>query len=140
MRKIKKYPNRRLYDTETSSYIKLTDIRDLLTDDCDICVSDISDGKDITRSVLLNLLAEDVGGSIFTEKTIITALKLNNPALAELLARYLEKIVDTFIAEKDFFEQKLTALDDENPFEIIEKLAAKQIEEIIKIKNKKLKK
>ncbi|MBR1375182.1 MAG: hypothetical protein IJ566_03770 [Cardiobacteriaceae bacterium] len=140
MRKIKKYPNRRLYDTETSSYIKLTDIRDLLTDDYDICISDISDGKDITRSVLLNLLAEDVGASIFTEKTIITALKLNNPALAELLARYLEKIVEVFIAEKDFFEQKLTALDDENPFEIIEKLAAKQKEEIIKMQNKKLKK
>ena len=55
---IKKYPNRRLYDTAVSSYITLSDVRKLVLDSKDFCVVDARSKADITRSILLQIILE----------------------------------------------------------------------------------
>ena len=58
VRVIKKYPNRRLYDTEISSYITVEDVRQLIVDGEDFEVRDAKTGEDLTRSILLQIIAE----------------------------------------------------------------------------------
>ncbi|HEY0333685.1 MAG TPA: polyhydroxyalkanoate synthesis repressor PhaR, partial [Stenotrophomonas sp.] len=58
LRIIKKYPNRRLYDTEISSYITIEDVRQLIIDGEDFEVRDAKSGEDLTRSVLLQIIAD----------------------------------------------------------------------------------
>lgn len=61
---IKKYPNRRLYDTQTSSYITLVDVKQFVLDNDDFAVIDAKTGDDLTRSILLQIiLEEEAGGS-----------------------------------------------------------------------------
>lgn len=57
-RVIKKYPNRRLYDTAESRYVTLADINRLIADHTDLVVIDKNSGKDITRSILLQVISE----------------------------------------------------------------------------------
>ena len=62
IRIIKKYPNRRLYDTEQSRYITLSDIRDLIMKGLEFKVLDTNSGDDLTRSILLQIMLEDESG------------------------------------------------------------------------------
>ena len=73
VRIIKKYPNRRLYDTEISSYITLEDVRQLIVDREEFTVRDAKSGADLTRSVLMQIIAEheEHGQPIFTTEPII---------------------------------------------------------------------
>jgi len=57
-RVIKKYPNRRLYDTNESKYVTLADVRRLVLDDIPFCVIDKKSGEDITRNILLQIIVE----------------------------------------------------------------------------------
>lgn len=62
LRIIKKYPNRRLYDTEISSYITVEDVRQLILDGDEFEVRDAKSGEDLTRQVLLQIIAEQEQG------------------------------------------------------------------------------
>jgi polyhydroxyalkanoate synthesis repressor PhaR len=53
---IKKYPNRRLYDTELSKYITLENVKQLVTDNIDFCVKDVKTDEDLTRGILLQII------------------------------------------------------------------------------------
>ncbi len=63
-RLIKKYPNRRLYDTRTSSYITLVDVRDLVLEHEEFQVVDAKTGDDLTRSILLQIILEEESAGI----------------------------------------------------------------------------
>ena len=69
LRVIKKYPNRRLYDTDTSTYITLTEVRQLVMDSAPFVVRDAKTGDDLTRSILLQIILEEEAGGApkFTE-------------------------------------------------------------------------
>ena len=58
-RLIKKYPNRRLYDTETSTYITLSDVKKLVLDSTEFRVEDAKSKEDLTRSILLQIILEE---------------------------------------------------------------------------------
>ena len=62
VRLIKKYPNRRLYDTKTSSYITLVDVKELVLQHEDFQVVDAKTGEDLTRSILLQIILEEEAG------------------------------------------------------------------------------
>ena len=70
MRVIKKYPNRRLYDTQKSAYITLNEVHDLIRDNEDFQVQDATSGEDITRSILIQIIIEQENGDkpIFTDR------------------------------------------------------------------------
>lgn len=130
VRKIKKYPNRRLYDTGASAYIKSKDLRAFLLAGERLSVIDVQTGRDITRSVLFSMLAEEAADEqaapIFSEAMLSEALRFDDELLAGLAAQYLEKSLKLFIQHRDLFQAQMQNFDLEDPLSTIEKLAAAQ--------------
>ena len=98
-RVIKKYPNRRLYDTETSTYITLTEVRQLVMDSADFVVRDAKTNEDLTRSILLQIiLEEETGGApMFTEAVLANIIRFYGNAMQSFMGAYLEKNVQSFM-------------------------------------------
>ena len=99
VRVIKKYPNRRLYDTETSSYIKLTEVKQLVMDKVALTVLDVKTGEDLTRSVLLQIILEEEAGGepIFTVGVLSSVIRFYGNAMQSFLGPYLERNMQAFI-------------------------------------------
>ena len=98
VRVIKKYPNRRLYDTSSSSYITLTQVRELVMGKAHFVVRDAKTGDDLTRSILLQIiLEEEAGGSpMFTEAMLSNIIRFYGHAMQGFMGSYLEKNVQVF--------------------------------------------
>ena len=92
-RVIKKYPNRRLYDTETSTYITLAEVKQLVMDKAPFVVRDAKSGDDLTRSILLQIiLEEEAGGApMFTEQVLANIIRFYGQAMQSYMGPYLEK-------------------------------------------------
>lgn len=92
-RVIKKYPNRRLYDTETSTYITLAEVKQLVMDKAHFVVRDAKSGDDLTRSILLQIiLEEEAGGApMFTEQVLGNIIRFYGQAMQSYMGPYLEK-------------------------------------------------
>ena len=92
-RVIKKYPNRRLYDTESSAYITLADVRHLVMGGAPFVVRDAKTGDELTRSILLQIiLEEEAGGApMFTEQVLASIIRFYGQALQGYMGPYLEK-------------------------------------------------
>jgi polyhydroxyalkanoate synthesis repressor PhaR len=98
LRVIKKYPNRRLYDTETSSYITLAEVKDLVMSSEAFVVRDAKTNEDLTRSILLQIiLEEEAGGApMFTEAVLANVIRFYGHAMQGFMGSYLEKNVQAF--------------------------------------------
>jgi polyhydroxyalkanoate synthesis repressor PhaR len=98
-RVIKKYPNRRLYDTDTSAYITLTEVKNLVMDSTDFVVRDAKTNEDLTRSILLQIiLEEEAGGApMFTEAVLSNIIRFYGNAMQSFMGSYLEKNVQSFM-------------------------------------------
>ena len=96
---IKKYPNRRLYDTDSSTYITLTEIRQLVMASEPFVVRDAKTGDDLTRSILLQIiLEEEAGGApMFTEAVLGNIIRFYGHAMQGFMGSYLEKNMQAFI-------------------------------------------
>jgi polyhydroxyalkanoate synthesis repressor PhaR len=92
-RVIKKYPNRRLYDTETSSYITLAEVKQLVMNKAPFVVRDAKSGDDLTRSILLQIiLEEEAGGApMFTEQVLASIIRFYGQTMQGYMGVYLEK-------------------------------------------------
>ncbi len=99
IRVIKKYPNRRLYDTESSAYITLTEIRELVMGSAAFVVRDAKTGDDLTRSILLQIILEEESGGepMFTEAVLTNIIRFYGNAMQSFMGDYLEKNVQTFM-------------------------------------------
>jgi polyhydroxyalkanoate synthesis repressor PhaR len=99
VRVIKKYPNRRLYDTETSSYITLAEVRQLVMKSAMFVVRDAKSNEDLTRSILLQIiLEEETGGEpMFTEAVLANIIRFYGNAMQSFMGSYLEKNVQSFM-------------------------------------------
>ena len=95
---IKKYPNRRLYDTEISSYVTLEDVRQLIVEGEAFEVRDARTGNDLTRSVLLQILAEheDIGQPIFSTQLLTTVIRFYGDSLQGIIGSYLDRSIQVF--------------------------------------------
>ena len=91
-RVIKKYPNRRLYDTATSSYITLTEIKHLVMEGHTFAVKDAKSGEDLTRSILLQIILEEesAGAPMFTEAVLASIIRFYGHAMQGYMGSYLE--------------------------------------------------
>ena len=96
---IKKYPNRRLYDTETSSYITLADVKKLVLDQVDFKVEDAKSHEDLTRSILLQIILEEEseGAPMFSSDMLSQIIRFYGNAMQGMMGSYLEKNIQTFI-------------------------------------------
>ena len=99
MRVIKKYPNRRLYDTVTSTYITLAEVRQLVMQNAVFVVRDAKSNEDLTRSILLQIiLEEETGGApMFTEAVLGNIIRFYGNAMQSFMGAYLEKNVQSFM-------------------------------------------
>ncbi len=98
VRVIKKYPNRRLYDTETSAYITLAEVKRLVMKNERFVVVDVKTNDDLTRSILLQIiLEEEAGGApMFTEAVLGNIIRTYGNAMQGFMGSYLEKNVQVF--------------------------------------------
>ena len=108
---IKKYPNRRLYDTETSTYITLAEVKDLVLQYKDFQVQDAKTGDDLTRAILLQIILEEESGGVpmFSSDMLSNIIRYYGHAMQGLMGSYLERSIHTFHeAQKRFQEQAQT--------------------------------
>ncbi|MEN9983276.1 MAG: hypothetical protein RI918_1245 [Pseudomonadota bacterium] len=98
LRVIKKYPNRRLYDTDTSSYITLAEVKRLVMKSEPFMVVDAKTNDDLTRSILLQIiLEEEAGGApMFTEAVLANIIRFYGNSMQGFMGSYLEKNVQSF--------------------------------------------
>jgi polyhydroxyalkanoate synthesis repressor PhaR len=97
-RLIKKYPNRRLYDTQTSSYITLTDVKQLVLDADEFTVVDAKTNEDLTRSILLQIILEEEANGVpmFSSSVLAQIIRYYGHAMQGMMGSYLEKNVQAF--------------------------------------------
>ena len=97
-RVLKKYPNRRLYDTQTSSYITLADVKTMVLDGESFEVRDAKTGEDLTRSILLQIILEEETGGVpmFSSQTLAQIIRFYGHAMQGMMGTYLEKNLQAF--------------------------------------------
>ena len=97
-RVLKKYPNRRLYDTRSSSYITLADVKQMVLGGEDFEVRDAKTGEDLTRSILLQIILEEESGGVpmFSTTTLSQIIRLYGHAMQGVMGTMLEKNMAAF--------------------------------------------
>src|SRR5258708_967865 len=98
-RLIKKYPNRRLYDTKTSSYITLADVKQMVHRQEDFQVIDAKSGEDLTRAILLQIILEEESGGglpMFSSDLLSQLIRFYGNAMQGVMGTYLEKNIRAF--------------------------------------------
>lgn len=105
VRVLKKYPNRRLYDTQASSYITLADAKHMVMEGESFEVRDAKTGEEITRSILLQIILEEETGGvpIFSTPMLAQLIRFYGHATQSMMGAYLEKNLQAFIE----FQQQL---------------------------------
>ncbi len=108
VRLIKKYPNRRLYDTKTSAYITLGDVKDLVLKYESFKVIDAKTGEDLTRSILLQIILEEETGGVplFSCDLLSGFIRFYGSATQGMLGKYLENNMKTFVDFQQKFQEQ----------------------------------
>ena len=108
VRVLKKYPNRRLYDTQSSSYITLADVKKMVLAGDDFEVRDAKTAEDLTRSILLQIILEEESGGVpkFTAATLSQIIRFYGHAMQGVMGSMLEQNMSTFAElQKNFVAQ-----------------------------------
>ncbi|MBI1733465.1 MAG: polyhydroxyalkanoate synthesis repressor PhaR [Gammaproteobacteria bacterium] len=127
---IKKYPNRRLYDTEVSRYITIEDVRRLVVDGVDFCVKDVKTDEDLTRSILLQIIAEQEhdGEPLFSTRTLTQLIRFYGNAYQAAFADYLQQSLEIFSAQQQEFQQRLQKTAASNPLAAMTELTQRNLD------------
>lgn len=130
MRIIKKYPNRRLYDTEISKYITLEDVQKLVLEGVEFCVKDVKTEEDLTRSILLQIISEQEhnGEPLLSTESLTQLIRFYGNAYQNVFSSYLEKSLDIFTAQQREFQERLNQTISTNPLEALQNMTKKNIE------------
>jgi polyhydroxyalkanoate synthesis repressor PhaR len=127
---IKKYPNRRLYDTDTSSYITLTEVKQLVMDSEPFVVRDAKTGDDLTRSILLQIILEEEaqGTPMFTAPVLANVIRFYGHTMQGLMGGYLEKNMQALM---DMQSPMVKGVMGANMFTQMQEQIAKQTEQFL---------
>ncbi|MBF8291567.1 MAG: polyhydroxyalkonate synthesis repressor, PhaR [Steroidobacteraceae bacterium] len=111
-RLIKKYANRRLYDASISKHVTLEDIRDLIVKGEKIRVVEDKTGEDITRLILLQVIAEQeqFGKPILTTQLLESIIRYYGGPMQDFMARYLEQSVISFTRQQENVQQQISQM------------------------------
>ena len=126
MRVIKKYPNRRLYDTSKSTYITLEDVKALVLSLDRFKVVDSKTEDDLTRSILLQIIMEqegDDGGSVMTNEVLQSLIRFYGQPLRGEMSKYLDSSVKVFLEQQDTIQEQMQKLADISPVNMMTKMA-----------------
>jgi len=118
VRVLKKYPNRRLYDTRTSSYITLADVKKMVLGSEEFEVRDAKTGEDLTRSILLQIILEEETGGVpmFSTQMLANVIRFYGHAMQGMMGAYLEKNLQTFVEIQQRFADQAKGLYDAKNF------------------------
>jgi len=122
---IKKYPNRRLYDTEDSKYITLDDVRKLVLSGVDFIVKDVKTEEDLTRNILLQIISEqEHGGEPFFSTELLTQIiRSYGDSLQSMAGNYIERSMQLFVEQQKQFQEAISS----NPLTAMSELTDKNM-------------
>ncbi len=127
-RVIKKYANRRLYDTDASKHVTLSKLREMIVDGIDIRIVEDTTGDDITRALLLQIIVEQEqssGQPILTERLLTQLIRFHGNPMQAMMAEYLHKSVSTFVNQQQrFVQSQMQDLMTNTPLDTMRELAA----------------
>ena len=129
-RVIKKYPNRRLYDTEISSYITIEDVRQLIVEGEQFEVRDAKSGEDLTRQVLLQIIAEHEqdGEPMLSTQLLSQIIRFYGDSLQGFMGNYLERSMQAFLEQQQQFRQQVGSLLGQTPWTMMNQLTERNLE------------
>ena len=130
IRIIKKYPNRRLYDTEISSYITIEDVRQLIVDGESFEVRDAKTGEDLTRQVLLQIITEHEqdGQPMLSTQLLSQLIRFYGDSLQGFMGNYLERSMQGFLEQQQQFRQQMGGLIGQTPWTMLNQLTERNME------------
>ncbi len=137
MRIIKKYPNRRLYDTEISKYITLDDVKQLVLDGIAFSVTDVKTEEDLTRSILLQIISEQEhnGEPLLSTESLTQLIRFYGNSYQNVFSSYLEKSLEIFTAQQREFQERLSQTVATTPLEAMQKMTKQNIDMWQQIQN-----
>ncbi|MBT5220569.1 MAG: polyhydroxyalkanoate synthesis repressor PhaR [Woeseia sp.] len=126
---IKKYPNRRLYDTEESRYITLADVRDLVVRKIEFVVMDQKSSEDITRSILLQVITEQEqqGEAVMSQDFLSQVIRSYGKVVPSSAANYLEQSMKLFMTQQQNLRAQVKRVVGNDPFAAVADIAQKNI-------------
>jgi polyhydroxyalkanoate synthesis repressor PhaR len=126
---IKKYPNRRLYDTGISRYVTLEDIRMLVRSSEKFRVVDAKTDEDITRSILLQVILEqeDQGQPIFTTEILEQLIRTYGDAMQGFMTIYLKQSLDLFLQQQRLVQEQMEGLLKSGPISVLSDVAQQNL-------------
>ena len=128
---IKKYANRRLYNTGTSTYVTLEDLASMVKDGEDFLVYDAKTGDDITRSVLAQIIFEQenkAGQNLLPTTFLRQLIRFYGDSMQMVVPKYLEQSIDTLTREQEKFRKQLTSTFSGTPFAPLEEQVRRNME------------
>jgi polyhydroxyalkanoate synthesis repressor PhaR len=130
IRIIKKYPNRRLYDTEISSYITIEGVRQLIVDGEDFEVRDAKTGDDLTRTVLLQIITEQEqdGEPILSTQLLSHIIRFYGDSMQGFMGNYLERSMTLFMEQQQQFRQQMGGMLGQTPWTMMNQLTERNME------------
>lgn len=126
---IKKYANRRLYDTVSSKHITLDGIHGLIVEGHDVKIIDDTTGEDISRTILLQIIAdrEQAGRPMLDADFLMRILRLYGNPMQDMVGEFLSRSFDAFIQQQKQFQQQMRAAMAATPLATIQELAANNL-------------
>jgi polyhydroxyalkanoate synthesis repressor PhaR len=139
-RLIKKYANRRLYDATQSRHITLDDIRALIVKGEKIRVVEDKTGHDITRHILLQVIAEQeqFGRPILSTPVLEAIIRFYGNAMQGFLAGFLEKSVETFLSQQEAVQAQISKLVANTPLATVADITRQNLETLAKVQESML--
>ena len=126
MRILRKYTNRRLYDTSRSCYVTLEDVKQLVMNGETFQVQDSKTGQDLTRNILLQIISEqeaDGGGTLLTNQVLQQLIRFYGDSMQGMMSQYLEQSISAFLEHQDRIRDQMeTMMGAANPLTMMNKL------------------
>jgi polyhydroxyalkanoate synthesis repressor PhaR len=127
VRILRKYTNRRLYDTSRSCYVTLEDVKQLVLNGETFQVQDSKTGQDLTRNILLQIISEqeaDGGGTLLTNQVLQQLIRFYGDSMQGMMSQYLEQSIGAFLEHQDRIrDQMKTMMGAANPLTMMNNLA-----------------
>lgn len=127
---IKKYANRRLYDTEASKHVTLSNIREMIVDGSDIQIIEDTTGDDITRPLLLQIIVEQEqsgGQPILTELLLAQLIRFYGNPMQGMMAEYLQKSVSTFVSQQRTVQNQMQDMLSNTPLDTMREMVTQNM-------------
>jgi polyhydroxyalkanoate synthesis repressor PhaR len=125
MRTLKKYPNRRLYDTSQSCYVTIDNVRDLVLGHERFRVVDSKTGEDLTRSILLQIIMEqenDAGEHVLTNEVLQHLIRFYGSGMQTNMAHFLEQSISFFLNQQEVMQDQMRSVIGATPIGMMQKM------------------